>query len=189
MLPAPFDLVQRSAHRHLHLENETVVFRQDDKTRGLFFVIEGGVELRRYTQTGQSVIVHRAKGGETFAEASLFSELYHCDAITTSKSHLVELDRLIILRKFHDEPGFALAITKRFAQQNQGFRQKLELLAIRNAEERILVAILEGCLSGSIKAFASDICLAHEVVYRGLANLVNKGVLVKTGRGQYRTNA
>ncbi len=189
MLPAPFHLVPHSARQHHHMENERVVFRQGDKTRGLFFVIKGNIELRRFTNAGQSVIIHRAKGGETFAEASLFSEHYHCDAIITARSHLVELDRAVILNKFKCEPDFALAIAKRFAQQNQDYRRKLELLAIKSAEERIITAISEGFLVGNIRAFASDIGLAHEVVYRGLAKLVNKGMLVKTGRGKYLTIA
>lgn len=189
MLPTPFQLIPHTARRHRHLVNEGVVFRQGDKTRGLFFVIEGNIELRRFTQAGQSVIIHRAKSGETFAEASLFSEHYHCDAITTGKSHLVELDRTVILEKFHDEPDFALAIVKRFAHQNQENRRKLELLAIRSAEERIFTAILDGFLTQNIKAFASDIGLTHEVVYRGLAKLVDKGMLVKVGRGKYLTTA
>lgn len=185
MLPEPFDLVPISSHRHHRLKKGDVAFRQDDKTRGLFFVINGNIELRRFTQDGQSVIVYRAKSGDTFAEASLFSQRYHCDAIAVSESHLIELDRKAILAKFQREANFALAIVKRFARQNQQYRRKLELFAIRSAEERITAAVLEGLLTESIKAFATEIGLTHEVVYRGLAKLVNKGVLVKTGRGKY----
>lgn len=151
----------------------------------LLFLIEGSVELRRFTRAGQTVIIHRAHGGETFAEASLFSQSFHCDALVTSKSHLVELDRHVILEKFYDEPEFALAIARRFAVQNQHYRRKLELLAIKNAEDRIFTAIIDWLLTGTIKAFASDIGLTHEAVYRGLANLVKRGLLVKSGRGKY----
>ena len=185
MLPSPFDLIPEAAYRHRYLEHEETVFRQDDKTRGLFFIIQGKVELRRFTQAGQSVIIHRAMERETFAEASLFSEHYHCDAIAITKIHIVELDRTVILNKFHSEPDFAMAIAQRFARQNQSYRRKIELLAIKSAEERILTAILEGFLAENIKAFASDIGLSHEVVYRGLANLTKKGKLVKSGRGKY----
>lgn len=185
MLPEPFNRIPQSAHSHHHLDLDEIAFQQGNKTRGLFVVLKGNIELRRFTRAGQMLIIHRAKSGETFAEASLFSASYHCDAIAIQKSHLVELDRRVILEKFHNEPDFALAIAKRFAGQNQYYRRKLELLAINNAQERIYSAVLEGYLAGNIKAFAFDIGLTHEAVYRGLASLVAKGKLIKTGRGKY----
>ncbi len=185
MLPSPFHLVPSTAQRNCRLEAGEVAFRQDDKTRGLFYVLVGKIELRRFTEAGQSVIIHRAKGGETFAEASLFSENYHCDAIATTKCHLIELDRAMIMQMFYSDPDFALAIAKRFAGQNQNYRRKLEILAIKSAEKRVLAAIVEGLLNENIKDFAAEIGLTHEAVYRGLARLVVKGLLVKTGRGRY----
>ncbi len=185
MIPAPFDLVAPSAYRHRHLESGETVFRQDEKARGLFYVLDGQIELRRYTQNGQNVVIHRASNGQTFAEASLFAQNYHCDAIAIAPSRLVELDRAVILKKFVEDADFSLALAKRFAGQIRGYRRKLEILAIRSAEDRIFAAIEEGQLNGSIKAFATDIALTHEAVYRGLATLVDKGLLEKTGRGKY----
>ena len=185
MLPDPFHLIPITAHRRHKLASQETAFHQDDQTRGLFFVLQGKIELRRVTKAGQNVIIHRACQGETFAEASLFSARYHCDAIAIVASELIELDRAVILTKFAQNPQFALSLAKRFAQQNHGYRRKLELLAIKSARERIFVAVSDGLLDESIKTFSAEIGLTHEVVYRGLAQLVTKGDLVKTGRGKY----
>ncbi|MEE9375803.1 MAG: Crp/Fnr family transcriptional regulator [Rhizobiaceae bacterium] len=185
MLPKPFDLIPTKAHHPRRFDKNGLVFRQGGKTRGLFFVIDGCIELRRFTEAGQTITIHRARSSETFAEASLFSQTYHCDGIATCESNLVELDRSIILEKIQNDPNFALAIAKRFAQQNQYYRRKLELLAIKSAEDRIYTAIVDGLFTGKIKAFATDIGLTHEAVYRGLAKLVDKSLLIKTGRGKY----
>ena len=185
MLPTPFELIPPSSCRRRLSDEGEVVFHQGSKTRGLFFVIEGKIELRRFSEAGQGVIIHRAKSGETFAEASLFSDHYHCDAVCTVKSQLVEMDRGTILHKFQNDPGFALAIAKRFARQNQEYRRKVEMLTIKSAEERIYAAILDGLLTDSIKSFASEIGLTHEAVYRGLSKLVVKRKLVKLGRGKF----
>ncbi len=185
MLPQPFNLIPKIARKLLFVEKDAVVFHQNDQTRGLFVVTDGHIVMRRFTQAGHQVIIHRAKSGETFAEASLFSEHYHCDAVATVESKLVELDRNFLLEKFVTEPEFALAIAKRFAQQNQAYRRKLEIICIKNAEERIFAAMQEGLLEENIRAFAAQIGLTHETVYRGLRKLVDKNILLKGSRGNY----
>lgn len=185
MLPQPFNLLSTRDHRHHKVSKGDYAFRQDDKTQGLFFVNSGSVELRRYTEDGRNVVIHRANPRETFAEASLFSENYHCDAIALQDCKLIELDRRALLNKFKSEPNFAIAIAHRFASQTQGYRRKLEILGIRNAEERIFAAVCEGLLSNNVKDFAADIGLSHEAVYRGLATLVKQGELKKISRGKY----
>ncbi len=185
MLPSPFQLLPQSALRSHQLDADEVIFRQGTKTRGLFFVVEGKIELRRFTEAGHGVLIHRAKSGQTFAEASLFSDHYHCDAVCTAKSQLIEMDRMTVLQKFQNDPNFALAIAKRFARQNQNYRRKVEMLTIKSAEERIYAGILDGLLTDSIRSFATEIGLTHEAVYRGLAKLVENGKLVKAGRGKF----
>jgi len=185
VLTPPYDLVDAKAHRHHQFSAGQTVFRQEEKTRGLFVVLEGEVELQRFTREGDRVTIHRARKAETFAEASLFSTHYHCDAIAIVNSRLVELDRATVLQQFHDDPGFAAAVAGKFARQLQNYRRKIELFSIRGAEERILMAMREGIMGDDIKSFAFEIGLTHEVVYRGLAKLVAKGKLKKTGRGKF----
>ena len=59
------------------------------------------------------------------------------------------------------------------------------MLTIRSAEERVLAAVSDGLLDGSIKRFAAEIGLTHEATYRTLARLVSREKLRKTGRGSY----
>ena len=185
MLPAPFHLIEKRACRSFSLEKGKSAFLQDEKTRGLFFLLEGQIELHRVTKSGDNIIIHRAKSGETFAEASLFSEKYHCDAIATSKCKVIEVNRSDILDRFQSDTKFAIALARRFSVQTQEYRRKIEILAIRSAEQRIIAAIDENMLGDSIKDFAADINLSHEAVYRGLGQLVKKGLLVKSARGQF----
>ncbi len=185
MLPDPFNQIATVHLRHHSLETGAYAFLQADRTNGLFFIINGAIELRRYNRNGDYAIVHRASGGETFAEASLFSDRYHCDAVAVLPSEIIEIDRKAIMGKFQQDAQFALAIASRFASQTQTYRCRLEILAIRNAQERILAALAEGMIKSNLKTFAMEIGLSHEAVYRGLSALVARGIVRKTGRGQY----
>ena len=185
MLPDPFQTVPAHACRNLHLAKGGAAFRQGDRTKGLFIILVGKMELRRFTEAGDIIVIHRAVAGETFAEPSLFSKAYHCDAVALQQTELVELDRGYILRSFRSDPDFAFALTRRFATQLQDYRRKLELLAIRSAEARVHAAVADGLLRADIKAFAADIGLSHEAVYRALAKLAHQGRLKKVARGRY----
>lgn len=185
MYPEPFTALPKTAQTKLLLEAGEAVFHQNDLSRGLFYVVKGEIRLRRVTDQGHDIIVNRARAGETFAEASLFSDNYHCDAVAAVRSQVVEFDRQTILQQLRADPDFAFALAGQFAGQIQSSRRKLELHNIRSARERIFTGVSEGLLKGSIMNFAAEIGLSHEAVYRGLAELVADGKLRKTGRGSY----
>ncbi len=185
MLPEPLDSLPPTARRAFDMPAGKVLFRRDDRARGMFFLVSGQIDLERVTDNGDPVVIHRARPGETFAEASLFSAVYHCDAVARARSHIVELRRGAVLRQFDQDGDFAAALAGRFAAQVQTVRRRLELLTIRSAEERVLAAVSDGLLDASIKRFAAEIGLTHEATYRALARLVARGKLRKSGRGRY----
>ena len=60
------------------------LFHLGDKTSGLYEVIAGRVRLTRVDRSGRETVLYIAGPGETIAEASLFSPVYHCDAVAGS---------------------------------------------------------------------------------------------------------
>lgn len=185
MLPAPLDQLPRASRLSLRVEKDTVLFRQGDQPRGYYFVEKGVVRLVRHSSAGDEITIHRSFPGETFAEASLFSDAYHCDALIESDATLFQLDKRATLTLMETDSKFASLLTARFAQQVQQYRRRIELLSVRSAELRVFLAVEEGWLSGNIKGFANQIGLSHEATYRALSQLVQKGRLRKISRGQY----
>lgn len=144
------------------------------------------MHLLRYTEMGEVIPIHRAFSGECFAEASLFSQAYHCDALAKCDCELARIDRHQTLKLMDADPLFARHVSAYLAQQVQDYRRILELRSIRSAEERVLAAIAEGWMKGNIMSFAGQIGLTHEAAYRALSALVKTGQLVKPRRGQYQ---
>ncbi len=186
-LPTPLDLLSDDDQRVLHLGAGTRVFSQGDVTRGMFYLCEGRVNLVRHTEDGYEILIHRAIAGTTFAEASLFSDKYHCDASVVMDSVLIECSRLSLLALYEKQSGFALAMSERFSHQVQHARRLIEILSIRSAQERVYRAVVEGLLVGNVNALADEIGLSPETVYRSLASLVKSGRIDKTGYGRYAT--
>lgn len=166
-----------------------MVFRQGQPSRGIVFVKAGRLALIRHTESGVNVTLHMAKAGETVAEASLFSPTYHCDCVAMEQSQIVRLSKTTVLDQIENDAEFSVLLMGRFANQIIGYRRRLELLAIPKAEDRVLEALADGWLTGTVMEFAASIGLAHETSYRALSRLMKRGLVNRDGRGKYSLRA
>ena len=185
MLSILLDQIPPTALHRIEMRKDDHLFRQDDLTHGIFRVEAGQVDLQRITPAGHIVTLHRATAGTLFAEASLFSDRYHCDAICVRPGAVLRLDKNHILERLATDRTFSLAFNRTLAQQVQGYRQTLELTSIRSARDRTLAAVSLGYLSGSVTEMAHRVGLTHEACYRALRDLCDTGLLIRTGRGRY----
>ena len=185
MLPQPYSALPNSAFVKKHYASGDIVFRQDDPSIGIYYIDTGSVQLIRYTEHGVKVIIHQANNEETFAEASLYSTAYHCDAIALQPTQLYIISKTAILTEMKNSASFSQALTAQFAQQIQNYRRYLMLHSIRKAEDRVFAAISNGMLTTKIITFATKIGLTHEATYRALAKLTKQGKLIKTTHGKY----
>lgn len=184
MLPNPYDLIPSSALRPVSGAIGDVVFHQGDPTHGLYVVQTGRVHLERVGPNGERFIIHRAQAGTSFAEASVFSEVYHCDAVCVEVGALIRIDKAAVLAAFAD-PAFARAYGRQAAQQIQAQRQMLEIVGIQRAEDRVMAGLVAGVLDGSVIEFAARLQLSHEATYRALRKLVQDGRVTNPARGIY----
>ena len=164
------------------------IFRQGDPVRHLCALEEGQVKLERVTGEGRAVLMYLASPGETFAEAALFSETYHCDAVAIRPSRVRFLPREPVLRAIRDDAGTAEEIISLLASQVRTLRSRLETRNILSARDRIihhlLLAAPEGgqvILDSSLMNLAAELGLAHETLYRELAALEKEGRLKRDG--------
>jgi CRP-like cAMP-binding protein len=76
------------------------LFHLGDKIAGLYEVIAGRVRVIRVDRSGRELILYVAVAGETIAEASLFSPVYHCDAIAASDAMVRVYPKAALLQAF-----------------------------------------------------------------------------------------
>ena len=177
---------QRTTQRQL--EAGESLFRQGDKTFGIFEVEHGRLRLIRHTIDNHPVALHTAKKGELFAEAALFSSTYQCDAVAAVASRVRIYPKRQLLAAFRDDPVLGERFMAVLAHQIHALRARLEERNIRSARERLLHHLALGAdadgrtmpLDGTLMELASEIGLSHEVLYRTLAELEKEGVLSRT---------
>ncbi|MFK7963382.1 MAG: Crp/Fnr family transcriptional regulator [Burkholderiaceae bacterium] len=182
---ALFERVPAGEVSERRYERDETIFRQGDACGGLLLVRQGRVALQRVTDAGHLIVIHRAGAGELFGEASLFSEFYHCTAVAGEVTVLSEVNRSWLRRALDAQPGFSSLLCETLANQIQNSRKLVEVLSVRNAEERVFLAAANGMLRSDLKGFAAHIGLSHEAVYRALSSLARQGRLHKVSQGKY----
>jgi CRP-like cAMP-binding protein len=130
--------------------------------------------------------MHTVRPGELFAEASIFSAHYHCDAIALRDCEVLVYPKAELTRQLKESKDDLWAFTAELAHRVQGLRTRLEVRQIRSAPERVLQSLRLRCdssgtwkVDGTLKQFAEEVGLTHEALYRALATLERDGSIVR----------
>jgi len=134
--PLPASLEARSTIRSL--APGELLFRQGDPAAAIYKVESGRLRLIRRTVDDHLVILHTARRGEFFAEASLFADAYHCDAVAAVQSSVRVYQKEFVIKALRTDPALAEAFMARLANQLQELRARMELRNFRSARERVL---------------------------------------------------
>jgi CRP-like cAMP-binding protein len=165
-----------------------LLFRQGDPAAAIYKVESGRLRLIRRTIDDHLVILHTARRGEFFAEASLFADAYHCDAVAAAQSSVRVYQKEIVINALRTDPALAEAFIARLARQLQELRARMELRNIRSARDRVLqyLRLCAGiggrsiAIDGQLQDIAAEIGITREVLYRTLAALETDGQLTRT---------
>jgi CRP/FNR family transcriptional regulator, dissimilatory nitrate respiration regulator len=165
-----------------------LLFPQGGPAAAIYKVESGGLRLMRRTSDDHLVILHTARRGEFFAEASLFAKAYHCDAVATVRSSIRVYPKEIVLEALRTDPALAQVFMARLARQLQELRTLVELRNIRSARERVLQYLRLHAdvdrrrieIEGQLQDIAAEIGLTREALYRTLAALEAEGHLTRT---------
>lgn len=162
------------------------IFRIGDPVRHVYLVISGEARLIRLDRSGREVILQRSHGG-FIAEASLDSLNYHCDAIAAEPATLLLFPATAFRHALDRVPAFCKAWQSQLANEVRKLRAQCERLSLHSAADRITHYIeAEGTdgvvtLSHSRMAWAAELGLTHEALYRALRRMRDEGLLEVDG--------
>ncbi|MEO9895956.1 MAG: Crp/Fnr family transcriptional regulator [Paracoccaceae bacterium] len=135
IMPNWFDIFEDVPTRKI--AKDAAVFRQKDRVQFMFLVRSGAIVLERPMADGVRLILHTATAGMALAEASLFAETYHCDAVARSNAEVVSLPRAAFLDAIRRSPDVALSLIETHAKEVQTQRARIEILRLRRVADRL----------------------------------------------------
>ena len=155
------------------------LFQQGDKVDCLCLVLSGEIRLIRYQADGSSITLQRVKAGGILAEASLYSDQYHCHALAQQDTVICVIPKVTVLSYLQTDSDFALAWTSYLAREVQQARFRSELLSLKTVAAR-----LDAWLNwhnetlptkGEWKTLAEQLGVSPEALYREIARRNNDG--------------
>lgn len=168
-------------------DKSTALFSIGESPKFIYFIVHGEARLRRYSPKGMEMVMQRARNS-FLAEASLESAAYHCDGVVTEPVLALAFPVSDFRIALADCPNFRAKWISHLLREVRRARGQVERQGLRNAGDRILHYIETECPSGQLrlsqtkKAWASDLGLTHEALYRALGNLSRQGILRVEGQ-------
>lgn len=187
VLPTWPDTLRKSA-RPRRYDANAYVFNRGQRVESVYQVQTGLVLLQRDEAHGESITLQTAGPGDFVAEASLFSSHYHCDAFCGSASELLAFPAREMLACLQGDSMFAVDWIRLLSRQLMRSRAREERLTLRSPRDRILHCLRlerddQGRFNppGTLMQWAATLGIAHETLYRTLAQLEREHLIVRDG--------
>ena len=148
------------------------LFHTGDEVSRVYLVRHGLIALRRTTSQGIELQLQAATADDIPAEASIYSDLYHCDAIALSPSEVLEASKDDFRRALATTPSLAEAWSARLAHAVQDARIRAELRTLRTVRERVDAWLSSGGTlprKGRWQELAAELGVSREALYREIA--------------------
>jgi len=145
----------------------------------IHLIEEGVVQLIRHQTDGSALVLQRASAGSILAEASLYSQKYHCDEVAQTPTRLLALPKKEITAHLATSPAFSEAWARHLAHEVQKARLQAEILSLQTVAARLNAWFAWNDVSipekGEWKAIAGQIGVSPEALYRELAKRRSNG--------------
>ena len=118
------------------------------------------------------------------SEASLLTDVYHCDAIATHSGLAITLP-IHSLRKALIDSDFSLKWVQLLSREIMHLRTQSERLGMKDIKSKLIHLIETDGKAGTLqlqsdlKSMASEIGVTHEALYRAISTLEKDGLLIR----------
>lgn len=148
------------------------LFHAGDKVVSMILLLGGRADLVRHTGHGLRLILHRAEAGQILAEASAWSDVYHCDAVASAACVAAILPRQVFQARLQADPDLAERWMQTLARSVQAARVRAEIRSLPKVADRLDAWLCEGHVlpdRGHWQDVASELGVSREALYRELA--------------------
>ena len=111
------EMFRTAGSRNQKMGAGSYLFHFDEPVTRLFLIELGEVHLVRHQAGGSPLVLQRAAANAPLAEASLFSERYHCDAIVVRSGSVLSVDKRLFHETLSNDVEFAEAWARHLSRE------------------------------------------------------------------------
>ena len=183
------------ASRIEEAEAGQVLFDRGQPAQHFFIVVDGQVNLVRYSKAGEEKIVDILGPGKSFAEAVMFMEgaFYPVSAVAAVRSRIARFSNREYISLLRESPDTCIRMLGHLSQRLHARIREIEYLTLESATHR-LIRMLDSrlpphgdgpadiVLQESRQEIASRLSMKPETLSRILRTLSDNGAVVAQGR-------
>ncbi|NOX25112.1 MAG: Crp/Fnr family transcriptional regulator [Deltaproteobacteria bacterium] len=173
---------------NIHVQRGDFIFQPGDPASFLYAVEQGQIRMIRFNEAGSETVLYRAGAGETFAEAALFVDFFHCTVIAEEDCKLLAFPKKAILTAMDKDTRLLRQYSMLLSREVRELRSMIEVRSIGAADARLLHYFRlhaddngRVLVSPSLMDLAGQLGMAHETLYRNLKKLENNGAIRRKG--------
>ena len=120
-----------------------------------------------------TLVLQRAGAGQMLAEASAYSDSYHCNAVATAPSRVACLPKQTFLSTMAQDPSCAALWATHLAREVQIARTRAEIRTLPRVADRLTAWLADGNTlppKGRWHQVAMELGITREALYRELSH-------------------
>lgn len=165
--------VSNLCYSPVNCEKGALLFCRGDFVESVYVLQIGQIALTRNTDDGTEFVLSRGVGPCFLAEASVYSEKYHCDAMALSQCELLKFPKTEFVSLLVSNPSIAFSWASHLAKMLQSARQLSEIMRLNKVRDRVDAWLAfnndEMPEKGQWKDWAAQIGVSSEALYRELS--------------------
>lgn len=178
-----------------HLEKGDYLFHEGEISRGFYIVQQGAINVHRVGGGGKEQVIHVFRVGESFAEATLATEVgYPADARALEPSQVLLVQKADFITLLRRHPELALRMLGAMSQHLRVLVGLLDDLTLKDVETRLANWLLKRCpspdgtapvaieLKMTKRVLAAELGTVSETFSRTLAKFRESGLIGVKGR-------
>lgn len=192
------DVARRAAP--VLLEKGGRLFYRHDESSGVYFVVEGSIQIIIDNDANREIIVYTVKAGDILGEMSLFENRERsATAVALEKSRLFKISGGRFLELMHVYPTIGVNLSRVLVERLLAANEMIERLGAMDGEERVAhflaaLAASEGVRDGDFyrldnkpthRQVANRLGVSEKTVYRAMRAMAETGRLKTRGRKLY----
>lgn len=196
----PYNLLLENGSKIKHFEKNEYIFKEGQKAYYYYQIVSGEVKMNNYLENGKEFIQSFFSPPRSFGEPPLFANIrYPANAIATTSSKIIQLDKKAFLQLLIAHPEIHLKITEALATRLHYKAIMAPEISSQEPEHRVLRILdylkkeiykLENPFSFKVDLTRQQIAdltgLRVETVIRATKNLEKKNELKIKNRKLYR---
>lgn len=168
----------------MHLNKDEVLFRENDKCDSIGIIIDGEVSIVTYLNDGNEVVFNKLKKNDIFGNNLVFSSFpyYKGNIITNISSEIALIKKKDLLDLLRNNEAFMVEYLNIQSDFTKTLNDKIKLLSMDSAEERLLYYLHENSNSieiDSISSLAKELYIQRETLSRLVTKLQKQNIIIR----------